>query len=155
MGKQIKTLEQLKDSRLLYEKKLPRFGYIISLTVALLLVAVTVWGIHTPKTYVIKSTGVIQSNNKNYVMSPYTGKISEMKASEGAVVEKGDVLFQVQSTDLNLQVTQLEEQKKSYEMRAAQFQKLVKSIKDDRNYFDLTAEGVTVHSVTSNTLRDA
>jgi len=145
MGKQIKTLEQLKDSRLLYEKKLPRFGYIISLTVALLLVAVTVWGIHTPKTYVIKSTGVIQSNNKNYVMSPYTGKISEMKASEGTVVEKGDLLFQVQSTDLNLQVTQLEEQKKSYETRAAQFQKLVKSIKDDRNYFDLTAEGDSLY----------
>ena len=47
MSRQIKTLEQLKNSRLLYEKKLPRFGYMISLTVAIFLVIVVVWSIAT------------------------------------------------------------------------------------------------------------
>ena len=145
MSRQIKTLEQLRDSRLLYEKKLPWFGYMISLTVAVLLIIVIIWGIYTPKTYVIKSSGIVQSENKNYVMSPYTGKISEMMVSEGAVVEKGDVLFQVQSTDLNLQVTQLEEQRKSYETRDSQFKKLVKAVKDDTNYFDISVENDSLY----------
>jgi len=140
MSRQIKKLEQLKDSRLLYEKKLPWFGYMISISVALLLVIVVAWSIYTPKIYVIKSSGTVQSDNKNYVMTPYTGKISKMLVNEGSVVEKGDVLFEVQSTDINLQVTQLEEQKKSYEIRVSQFGKLVKSIKNDTNYFDITYE---------------
>ena len=140
MSRQIKKLEQLKDSRLLYEKKLPWFGYIISISAALLLVIVVAWSIYTPKIYVIKSSGTVQSDNKNYVMTPYTGKISKMLVNEGSVVEKGDVLFEVQSTDINLQVTQLEEQKKSYEIRVSQFGKLVKSIKNDTNYFDITYE---------------
>jgi len=145
MSKQIKTLEQLKDSRLLYEKKLPWFGYMISLTVTVLLIIVVVWGSYTTKIYVIKSSGIVQSDNKNYVMSPYTGKISEMMVSEGAVVGKGDVLFQVQSTDLNLQVTQLEEQNKSYDTRVSQFNKLVRAIKDDTNYFDISNENDSLY----------
>ena len=93
MSRQIKTLDQLKDSRLLYEKKLPRFGYIITVILMALLTVIVIWSIYTPKIYVIKSAGAVQSDNKNYVMSPYTGKISEMQVKEGQVVEKGDILF--------------------------------------------------------------
>lgn len=138
MSRQIKTLEQLKDSRIMYDRKIPAFGYIIILTVAFLLAAVIIWSIRTPKTYVIRSSGIVESDNKNYIMSPYTGEITEMYISEGAVVEQGDILFKVKSTDINLQVTQLEEQKKSYEERISQCEKLVQSIQDDENYFDIT-----------------
>lgn len=140
MSKNVRTLEQLKDSRLLYEKKLPRFGYLISLVVTILLIFVVIWSIYTPKIYVVKSSGLVQSDNKNYVMSPFTGRISEMLVTEGKVVDKGDALFEVQSTELNLQITQLKEQRKSYKTRISQFEKLVKSIKDNNNYFDITNE---------------
>lgn len=145
MSRQIKTLDQLKDSRLLYEKKLPRFGYIITVILMALLTVIVIWSIYTPKIYVIKSAGAVQSDNKNYVMSPYTGKISEMQVKEGQVVEKGDILFQVESTDLNLQVKQLGEKKKSYETRVSQFEKLVKSIKDNKNYFDIAIENDSLY----------
>ncbi|OYP60341.1 hypothetical protein CG709_00185 [Lachnotalea glycerini] len=75
MTKQIKTMEQLKDSRLLYDKTIPPFGYMIILTITILLVAVTIWSVKTPKIYIIKSSGVVQSTNKNYAMAPYTGEI--------------------------------------------------------------------------------
>lgn len=138
MSKQIKTLKQLKDSRIMYDGKFPAFGYMIILIVAFLFTAVIIWSIKTPKTYVIRSSGVVESDNKNYIMSPYTGEISEIYISEGIVVEQGDILFKVKSTDINLQVTQLEEQKKSYEERISQCEKLVQSIKNDENYFDIT-----------------
>lgn len=140
MSKQIKNLSQLKDSRLLYEKKLPAFGYMLVLAVAFLLAAVVIWSVNTPKTYMISANGIVQSENKNYVMTPYTGEISEIYIKEGILVEKGDELLRIKSTDINLQVTQLEEQKKSYETKISQYQKLVKSIKDDTNYFDSAKE---------------
>ncbi|MFA9377910.1 MAG: HlyD family secretion protein [Lachnotalea sp.] len=138
MSKQIKTMEQLKDSRLLYDKKVPFFGYMIIITVSILLIVATIWGIKTPKIYIIKSSGVVQSSNKNYAMSPYTGEIVAINISEGMNVEEGDILFGIKSGDLDVQGEQLEGQKEIYETQIAQYQKLVKSIKDDSNYFDQT-----------------
>ncbi len=136
MTKQIKTMEQLKDSRLLYDKKIPPFGYMIIITVTLLLIAVTIWSVKTPKTYIIKSGGVVQSNNKNYAMSPYTGEIVAINISEGMKVEEGDILFEIKSGDLDVQGEQLEGQKAIYETQIAQYEKLVQSIKDDTNHFN-------------------
>lgn len=136
MTKQIKTMEQLKDSRLLYDKQLPPFGYMIILTITFLLIAVAIWSVKTPKTYIIKSSGVVQNTNKNYAMSPYTGEITAINIAEGMKVHEGDVLFEIKSDDLDLQGEQLEGQKKIYETQISQYGKLVKSIKDDINYFD-------------------
>lgn len=136
MNRQIKDMSQLKDSRLLYEKTLPPFGYALILVITILLTVVLVWSIKTPKTYMITASGIVESDNKNYVMSGYTGEISDMYIEEGSVVEEGDVLLKIKSTDLNLQATQLQEQRKSYEAKVAQYEKLAKSIRDDVNYFD-------------------
>ena len=99
-------MADLKDSRLLYEKDLPPFGYMLVSIIAILLIAVLIWSLKTPKTFVIKSQGTIESTNKNYIMSPYTGKISKMNISEGSFVDAGDVLFTGgadQRTDSGLQ----------------------------------------------------
>ncbi len=145
MSRYIKTMDQLKDSRLLYDKNPPQFGYMLILSVVFLLVVVTIWSFKTPKTYMIHASGIVESENKNYVMSPYTGKISEIYMEEGSLVEKGEVLFSVESSELNLQVSQLEEQKVTYETRISQFEKLVQSIKDDTNYFDITKSEDTLY----------
>lgn len=134
--KQIKTMDQLKDSRLLYEKQIPGFGYLMIIIITILLGAILIWSIKAPKTYMINSSGTIQSANKNYVMSPFTGQITEINIEEGKVVEKDEELFSVKSTDLNLQGEQLDEQKKTYETQISQYEKLVKSIQENTNYFD-------------------
>lgn len=145
MSTQIKTMEQLRDIRLLYEKKIPAFGYMIILAVVVLLVGTVIWSINTPKTYIITAGGIVQSENKNYVMSPYGGKISEINIKEGDLVEEGQILFTVKSTEMNLQLTQLEEQKKSYQTKIGQYKKLVQSIKDDTNYFDSASAGDSLY----------
>lgn len=137
LNKHIKKLDELKDSRLLYDKKLPAFGYMILIIIAFLLVAVVIWSVYTPKMYIIDATGAVDSIQKDYVMSPYSGTITETTIKEGTLVDQGDVLFRVKSTELNLQTTQLTEQKKTYEVRISQNEKLVKSIKDDTNYFSI------------------
>jgi len=137
MSKQMKTMDQLRDSQLLYDKELPAFGYMIILMIAILLISIIIWSIKAPKVYMIQSSGTIQSANKNYVMSPYTGELIDIYISEGVNVEKGDVIFTVKSTDLDLQSEQLKEQKLTYEAQITQYKKLILSIKDDTNYFDL------------------
>ncbi|MDR0853930.1 MAG: HlyD family secretion protein [Clostridiales Family XIII bacterium] len=133
--KRIKTLDNLKDSVLLYEKTLPVFGYIILLVILVLIAGVIVWSIHIPKMYIIKSSGNVQSVNKNYVMSPYTGELVSVDISEGDIVEKGEVLFTVKSSELDLQDKQLSEQRHIYEQQVEQYNKLVQSVQEDRNLF--------------------
>ncbi|MBE6050418.1 MAG: HlyD family efflux transporter periplasmic adaptor subunit [Clostridium sp.] len=135
-SKEVKTMEQLKDSALLYDRKVPAFGYIIVVIMSVLLILVTIISFNTSKVYVVKSTGNIQGVNKNYIMSSFSGEIYDVNMEEGKYVEKGDVLFRVKSADLNLQKDQLQGQKSIYERQISKYRTLVKSIKDNNNYFD-------------------
>jgi multidrug resistance efflux pump len=136
MKKQIKTMEQLKDSRLLFEKKLPAFGYIILLIVTISLIGVVIWSMYARKPYMIISRGTVTNEDSCYVMPAYTGQIEESFMEEGKLVQAGDVLFTIKSTDYNLQQEQLLANKEIYEKQLEKSELLVKSIKDDKNYFD-------------------
>lgn len=136
MKKQMKTMEQLKDSRLLFEKKLPAFGYMILLIVTIALVGVVLWSMKAHKPYMIISQGTVTGGTSNYVMPAYTGEIEQCYMEEGKIVQAGDVLFTIKSTDYNLQEEQLLANKGAYEKQITQSERLVKSIKDNTNYFD-------------------
>lgn len=136
MKKQMKTMEQLKDSRLLFEKKLPAFGYMILLIVTVALAGIVVWSVKARKPYMIISQGTVTGETSNYVMPAYTGEIEQCYMEEGKIVQVGDVLFTIKSTDYNLQEEQLLANKQTYETQIAQSELLVKSIKDNTNYFD-------------------
>jgi multidrug efflux pump subunit AcrA (membrane-fusion protein) len=136
--KRVMKLSDLKDSKLLYEKSLPAFGYLIIILVLALLIALVVWSVNTPKVDIIKSSGTVQSVNKNYAMSSYGGKILEINVSEGDHVQQDDVLFIVQSAELDLQKLQLEGQAQAYQTQIEKYGLLVQSIQEDRNLFDPT-----------------
>jgi len=136
MGYRVKTLDEVRDSRLLYEKKVPAFGYILILVVMAFMVLLGIWAYKTPKESVIKATGVVQSKEKNYVMSPYTGQILSVNYEEGKVVSEGDVLFTIKSTELDLQAKQLEEQKTLLNKNIVNYEKYIKSLEADNNLFN-------------------
>ncbi len=136
VSNQIKTLNELKDSRLLYDKNVPGFTYIILITVTALIISVVIWGILTPKIDIIKAPGTIQSINKNYVMVPYSGEIVNINIEEGTYVENGDVLLTIKSTEFDLQAKQLDGKKELCMDKINQLKRLVASIKDDVNYFN-------------------
>ncbi len=136
MKKQYKTMDQLKDSRLLYEQKIPAFGYYLILIVIVACIATVLWSMKAHKPYIIKSQGTVTNENSAYVMSVYAGEIEEFYMEEGKLVQSGDILFSVKSTDYDLQQEQLLADKESYEKKIKQYQLLVKSIQDDKNYFD-------------------
>ena len=82
MKQQIKTIEQLRDSRLLFEKNPPKFGYILLLIFTFSIVAIIIWSIFAHKNYMIISKGTITDRDASYVMTPYTGVIEECRLQE-------------------------------------------------------------------------
>lgn len=136
MKRAVKSLNSLKDSRILYDKQPPAFGYFLILIVGVFLCLALVWSVRTPKMYTIQAQGVVTNEEANYVMCTYTGEIDACYMEEGALVDQGDVLFTVKSTDYDLQEEQLIESKTAYETQISQNKLLIQSIKDDTNYFD-------------------
>lgn len=136
MKRAVKSLDSLKDSRILYDKQPPAFGYFLILIVGVFLCLALVWSVRTPKMYTIQAQGVVTNEEANYVMCTYTGEIDACYMEEGALVDQGDVLFTVKSTDYDLQEEQLIESKTAYETQISQNKLLIQSIKDDTNYFD-------------------
>lgn len=140
MDNRIKNIEEMTDSRILFEKKVPAFGYFLISIVTILLVCIVVWSMRSPKTSVIKSAGLVQSKEKNYVMAPYSGEILSFDVEEGEVVKQGDILFTLSSVELDAQEKQLLDQKILLENQKEMYNKLEKSIKDNENYFSATIE---------------
>ena len=99
MSKQIKTMEQLRDSQLLYEKKMPLFGYILVVIFSLSVLLTIVWSTVTPKPYIVQGSGVVESSDKSYVMSAHAGEILQTHMAEGMLVDEGDALLSVRCTD--------------------------------------------------------
>jgi multidrug efflux pump subunit AcrA (membrane-fusion protein) len=136
MTKQTKTLEGLKDSRILYEKKLPAFGYIIILLVLFLFIATLIWSIITPRTFVVRGGGIVESADRSNVMSPFSGEIYGMPLRNGDFVNEGDVLLVLRNTDLHLQAMQLAGNIEIIEQQIAQLERLEISIMSNSNLFD-------------------
>ena len=136
MSGKAKSLDELKDSQIMFDKDLPPFGYMIMSIFAVIIVGVLIWSMYANKAYMIRAQGTVTSSESNYVMSSYTGEIKESYMEEGKLVSEGDVLFVVKSTDFDLQQEQLQSSKGRYEKQEKQYDKLIQSIKDDQNYFD-------------------
>lgn len=132
----VKSLDELKDSQIMFDKDLPPFGYMLVSIVSVLMVGILIWSLFAHKAYMIRANGIVTSSEANYVMPSYTGEIKESFMEEGKLVSEGEVLFSVKSTDYDLQEEQLISSKENYEKQAAQYEKLIQSIKEDTNLFD-------------------
>lgn len=135
----VKNLTDLRDSKIVYDRNPPELGYWLLAIVAVGMIALVVWSTKAPKTYICQAGGTVQSENKTYIMSSYSGSITEMYVSEGSFVNEGDRVAHLKSTELDLQREQYEGQLELYRAQLAQYEKLIRSIQDNRNYFDETS----------------
>ena len=134
----IRDINELQDRRIMMEKKLPPFGYALILLTAALILFLVVWSTKNSRTYVSQSSGSVQAANKTYIMSSYSGSITELNIAEGTYVNEGDLIAHIKSTDLDMQQDSIQSQLDIYKKQKSQYEKLVKSIQDDKNYFSET-----------------
>ena len=134
----IRDINELQDRRIMMEKKLPPFGYALILLTAALILFLVVWSTKNYRTSVSQSSGSVQAANKTYIMSSYSGSITELNIAEGSYVNEGDLIAHIKSTDLDMQQDSIQSQLDIYKKQKSQYEKLVKSIQDDKNYFSET-----------------
>ena len=134
----IQNLSDLQDRRIMMDKKLPPYGYAFVILTGLFMIFLVIWSTQTNRIYVSQNSGVVQAANKTYIMSSYSGSITELNVSEGTYVNEGDLIAHIKSTDLDMQQDSIQSQLDIYKKQKSQYEKLVKSIQDDKNYFSET-----------------
>ena len=134
----IRDINELQDRRIMMDKKLPPYGYAFVILTGLFMIFLVIWSTQNKRTYVSQSSGSVQAANKTYIMSSYSGSITELNIAEGSYVNEGDLIAHIKSTDLDMQQDSIQSQLDIYKKQKSQYEKLVKSIQDDKNYFSET-----------------
>jgi len=111
------NLNEITDSKLLYDKKPPKFMYYIILVVVLLIAGFLVWSTKSVKTYVVKGQGIVTTENKSNIMAKVSGEVKESYIEEGKEVKEGDVLLVFNSPDHKYQIEQADGQIEIYNKR--------------------------------------
>ena len=78
-----KTIEELRDSQLLFNKQPPAFGYLLTCIVLAAMVSAALWATKTPKPYTIEAHGAVTNEHAQTVMCTYTGEITDSIMREG------------------------------------------------------------------------
>ena len=118
----IRDINELQDRRIMMEKKLPPFGYALILLTAALILFLVVWSTKNYRTYVSQSSGSVQAANKTYIMSSYSGSITELNIAEGSYVNEGDLIAHIKSTDLDMQQDSIQSQLDIYKKQKSQYE---------------------------------
>lgn len=131
------TFNELKESRLIYDRKPPAFGVIMTVLTLLFVIGALVWAGVSTKTYVVKATGLVDNESKVYIMNSVSGEIASINVDEGQTVEQGDVLFEIDSFQTELQIAQLQAMVDLYDGKIQNTQKFITFVNaytlDDEN----------------------
>ena len=101
------NLEELKSSRIQYDKNPPKLVIWVVFIVLIGLITIIVLANFTYKTEVVRATGILASDDKTYIMAVKQGKIENVYKKSGDYVEEGDILFDLDDTELNSQILSL------------------------------------------------
>ena len=106
----IYNLNEITDSKLLYDKRLPSFMVYIVGIILILLTAFLFWSTKSVKTYVVKGQGLVTTETKSNIMAKVSGEISEVFIEEGKEVNEGDTLISLKPVESKLQLGQVDSQ---------------------------------------------
>jgi membrane fusion protein, peptide pheromone/bacteriocin exporter len=101
------TLSQLTSSRIQYDKKPPKFMFYIIISVLLLLIGLITLSCFTYKTEVVRTSGILSSDNKTYIQSQTSGSIKTIYKQSGDYVNEGDLLFELDDLETKASILAL------------------------------------------------
>lgn len=134
------NLNEITDSKIMYNKKPPKFMKYILLIVSLLIILSVVWAAKSIKTYIIKSKGIVVSENKSHIMTKGFGEIKKVCIKEGSVVKKGDLLFSINGVETDIQIEQISSQIKELNKRIDVLSRAERNAIDETNDFNINNE---------------
>lgn len=145
------SYNELKESKLLYDRRPPAFGIIMTLLTLVFVIGALLWAAFSTKTYVIRATGLATDTNKTNVMNLVSGKVESINVSEGQAVNEGDIILVIDSYETRLQISQLESMRAFYQNKIANNQRLLAYI----NAFSLDDENTQINPFNENDSNEA
>lgn len=119
------TFSELKESKLIYDRKPPAFGIIMTLLTLIFVIGVLFWAGFSKKTYVVKASALVENENKVNIMNTVSGKVKSLNVSEGQEVKEGDIILQIDSFETELQIAQMQAMVELYDKKIINSQKLI------------------------------
>jgi multidrug resistance efflux pump len=129
-------LRDLTDSRILYEKRPPLFGFLVIALAASALVVVLVWASVTNRPSVVEGSGAVEGANRTVVMSSVSGRIVDVSTPNGSSVAEGDRMIAVESVELDAEKQTVASEKALLEKQLGLQTRFSESIRTTRNAFD-------------------
>lgn len=116
---------EIKESKLFMDKKPPAFGVIITLITLFFLSGILILAAFATKTYVVKASGIVMSEDKAYIMNSVSSSIKAVKVIEGQEVKIGDVLIELDDFSIRLQIEQMTSSNSFISSKAMLVEKLI------------------------------
>lgn len=129
-------LSELTDSRILYEKRAPVFGFFVIALAVLAILSTFIWSSMTTKPSVVQAAGSVESENRTYVMSSVSGKIVEVLTPNGSTVERDDTMIVVESVELAVEKQSVDAQAQELNQLLALQDRYRATLEGDTNEFD-------------------
>lgn len=138
----IQNIDEITDSRELLESRPQPFITVFIYTLIILIVTVSIWSFFGEIDESIKAHGIVRPNQKiGSIRNQVTGRVESSYLREGKAVKKGDSLFTIEHSVLDLQRAALDLEYNKSAAELANLEKLKSCILDDKNYFDDSVEG--------------
>lgn len=126
--------EELKDSRLFFDKKPPVYlTFLGFFLIGLLIVGILSLNF-IPKNYIVRAQGTIEANDKAYITPLVNGHVIEINQPEGSAVKKGEKLLTLSVGTEGVQESEIDKQIAELKQKQAIFDKYEKSLHEKKNY---------------------
>lgn len=126
------NLDKLSDSRIMYMRRPPKFTYIITLIVIIALVGVIIWSSYAIKAEQVQTAGIISTETKQIFSPEVSGTVYSVNFEEGDSVSSGDIILELDKSEINVKMDSLKTQKEKLEKRVENLDKIIDQV--SRNY---------------------
>ncbi|WP_271629742.1 biotin/lipoyl-binding protein [Caldicellulosiruptor sp. DIB 104C] len=122
---------ELKESKLLYESEIPRYGLFITYILLALVIGLVLWSVVGKIDINVKVQGIIRPwEDEAKVISYVGGKVKEVFVKEGEYIKKGEVLFKIDDEEYVNKRDFLKQQLSEYEKKVNDLKELRNSIEN-------------------------
>lgn len=131
------NIDELTDSKELYgERPNPFISYFLYSVASLLIVVIIYANVGTIE-IVARTTGMIRSNdNVGTIASLISGKVVEVDYVDGQIAQEGDLLFEIDTSEIELTHDTYLELKNEYQFKLDMLDKFLLSIEEETNLFE-------------------
>lgn len=137
MKSRIIEFKDLSESREVVEQKIPNFMFIFFYFMLVLISSFLIWSYFGEKEIVVQSNGIVKTENIQTIVPLINGTVTSKQFEEGDFVNKGDLIFQIDSTSILIDIDYYTNARNGYIEMITLEELHFDSVKAETNLFSL------------------